>query len=276
MKRSTYAINALVIAFVAIFVKQVGHESAHGILGMLVGAKWTQLNLFFSDSAWIGESSPFGNAILTGGAAIVNITIALIAARLFNKRSIASNWTLRLFLFYLTAYNLFAGFGYLFTDPLFYQRGGKNLGDWKKIVDMLGGGWNVRLPISLIGAAGVLWGFIWVGRNAHAFLPADKPERFRSALWLLLFPYITINLIFTAFAIFGPLPDEIVVIVSIQYWFGYFGIGWGAFMSGLWIQAPASLERSEVSESIQWSWVTASIILILITLFVLLPTIHFS
>ena len=181
-----------------------------------------------------------------------------------------------MFLFYLTAYNLFAGFGYLFTDPLFYQRGGENLGDWKKIVDMLGGGWNVRLPISLIGAAGVLWGFFWVARNAHAFLPVNNPERFHSALWLLLSPYVTINIIFTVFAMFGPLPDEIVVIVAIQYWFGYFGIGWGAFMSGLWIQAPASLERSEVSKSIQWRWVTASIILVLISVFVLLPTIHFS
>ena len=35
----------------------------------------------------------------------------------------------------MTVFNLFGGFGYLFTDPLFYQRGGENLGDWKKIVD---------------------------------------------------------------------------------------------------------------------------------------------
>ncbi|HAV76257.1 MAG TPA: hypothetical protein DCX53_02780 [Anaerolineae bacterium] len=276
MKKSTLAINALAIAFVAIFIKQAGHESAHGILATLVGAKWTQLNLFFADSVWKGEPNQIGNAILTGGAAILNIVIAFIAAWMFNRKSIASNASLRLFLFYLTAYNLFAGFGYLFTDPLFYQPGGENLGDWKKIVDMLGGGWNVRLPISLIGAAGVLWGFFWVARNAHAFIPPDKPERFRSALWLLLFPYVTINILFTAFAIFGPLPDEIVLIIAIQYWFGYFGIGWGAFMSGLWIQAPGGLERSGVPESIQWGWVVASILLLVFSIFVLLPTIQFS
>lgn len=276
MKKFNFAVNALAISFAAIFIKQVGHESAHGILATLVGAKWTQLNLFFADSTWIGEPDQLGEGILTGGAAIVNIVIALIAMTMFAKKSAASNGTLRLFLFYLTAYNLFAGFGYLLTDPLFYQPGGENLGDWKKIVDMLGGGWNVRLPISLIGAVGVLWGFFWVARNAHAFIPAEKPARFHYALLLLLLPYIVNNLLFITASTIGPLPPEIVPIVFIQYIFGYFGIGWGAFMSGLWVQAPTGLERSEVPESIQWGWITSSVILLAISIFVLLPTFQFS
>jgi hypothetical protein len=181
-----------------------------------------------------------------------------------------------LFLYYLTAYNLFAGFGYLFTDPLFYQPGGENLGDWKKIVDMLGGGWNVRLPISLIGAAGVLWGFFWVARNAHAFIPDDQPERFRYALLLLLLPYLVNNAIFITLAVVGGLPPEVVPIVAIQYIFGYFGIGWGAFMAGLWIPAPAGLERSALPDSIPWGWVASSLVLLAIAAFVLLPTVHFS
>lgn len=276
MKKSVYAINALAIAFVAIFINQVGHESAHGILATLVGAKWTQLNLFFAEHTWIGEPSQLGEGILTGGAAIVNIVIALIAAWLFQHKSVASRGTIRLFLFYLAAYNIFSGFGYLFTDPLFYQRGGENLGDWKKIVDMLGGGWNVRLPISLIGAAGVLWGFFWVGQNAHAFLPAERPERFRYALLLLFVPYVGFSILFTTLAVLGSLPPEIVPILAISYWFGDFGIGWGAFMSGLWIQAPAGLERSALPESIQWGWVITSIILLSVSIFILLPTIHLS
>ena len=276
MKKSTFVINALAISFVAIFIKQVGHESAHGILATLVGAKWTQLNLFYADHTWLGEPNQLGEGILTGGAAIINIILALICAALFKNKSIASRGTLRLLLYYLTAYNLFAGFGYLFTDPLFYQKGGENLGDWKKIVDMLGGGWNVRLPISLIGAAGVLWGFFWVARNAHAFIPADKPERFRYALLLLLVPYVVHDLIFITMSAIGPLPPEVVPIVAIQYIFGYFGIGWGAFMAGMWIPAQAGLERSAVPESIQWSWVIASILLLVVAAFILLPTIQFS
>lgn len=274
MKKSTFAVNALAISFVAIIIKQVGHEASHGILATLVGAKWTQLNLFYADAVWIGEPNRLGEGILTGGAAIVNIIIALICAWLFNKSSLASRGALRLFLFYLTAYNLFAGFGYLFIDPLFYQPGGENLGDWKKIVDMLGGSWAVRLPISLIGAAGVLWGFFWVARNAHVFIPSEKPERFRYALLLLLVPYLVNDAIFITLSAVGPLPPEIVPIVFIQYIFGYFGIGWGAFMAGLWIQPQAGLTRSAVPESIQWRWAVASIVLLAIAAFILLPTIE--
>ena len=276
MKQSVFVINALAISFIAVFIKQVGHESAHGILATIVGAKWTQLNLFFVDSIWVGELNQLGEGILTGGAAIVNIIVALVCASLFKRGSIASHPTLRLFLFYLTAYNLFAGFGYLFTDPLFYQPGGENLGDWKKIVAMLGGDWAARIPISLIGAAGTLWGFFWVARNAHAFIPSEKPGRFQFALLLLLVPYIVNDVIFITLSAVGPLPPEVVPVVSIQYIFGYFGIGWGAFMSGLWIQAPAGLERSAVAESIQWGWVITSTALLAIAYFVLLPTIQLA
>ena len=151
MKRTTFAINALAVSFVAAFINLVGHETTHGILATLVGKKWIQLNLFFADSIWVGEPSKIGDGIVAGGAAIMNIIIALIAIMLFTKKSIASNGTLRLFLFYLAAYNLFSGFGYLFTDPLFYSPGGENIGDWKKIVSLLGGGWGIRAIISLIG-----------------------------------------------------------------------------------------------------------------------------
>ena len=275
-KRFSFTINAIAIAFVAVFIEQVGHESSHGFLATLVGAEWTQLNLFFAEHEWIGrrtaESLRLGGGIIAGGAAIINILLALASMVLFKK---TTSSTLRLFWFYMAALNLFAGFGYLFTDPLFYQRDGRNLGDWKFVVELLGGGWNVRLPIALVGAAGVLWGFMWVGRNAHAFLPGDKPTRLQTSIRLLLIPYIAISLIFTLLAFAGPV-KEIAPIIAIKYWFGFFGIGWGAFMAGMWISAPAELGRSEVSRSIHWGWVTASILLLGIAVFILLPTIQFS
>ena len=269
MKKTTLAINALTIAFTAAWLEQVGHESAHGVLATLVGATWTQLNLFFAEHAWTGQPSPLGEGILTGGAAIFNILLALISMALFKR----TKSTVRLFWFYMAVFNLFGGFGYLFTDPLFYQRGGENLGDWKKIVDILGGGWNARLPIALIGAAGVLWGFMWVGKNAHAFLPTEKPERLRTALILLLLPYIVVSLTFTLLAFAAPYP-ELGPIIAIKYWFGFFGLGWGAFMSGMWIQPSPSLERSELPEFIQPRWFAAAILLLVIAVFVLLPTLN--
>lgn len=82
--------------------------------------------------------------------------------------------------------------------------------------------------------------------------------------------------IFITLSTLGPLPPEVVRIVFIQYIFGYFGIGWWAFMSELWIQAPAGLERSNLPETIQWGWVVASLICLMLAAFILLPTLRFA
>ncbi len=266
-------INILAISFVAVFITQVGHEATHGILATLVGAKWTQFNFFFIDHKWLGESSRTGDLIITGGAAIMNILIGILAAYFFNQKAFASRATLRLFLFYLAAYNTFTGFGYLFTDPLFYQKGGENLGDWKKIVDMFGGGWNVRLPIALIGAAGTLWMFMWIGHNAQAFI-TDQTQRMKTCVQLMLVPYLVWNLVIVALGSFLPFP-EISVIIAIHYFFGYFGIFWGTFMAGIWIQIKGEFTRTELQESLQINWLVSAIILLLIAIFILLPNINF-
>ena len=267
-----FFVNILAVALIAVLVKQVGHESFHGISANLVGATWTKLNLFYAESIWQGEPSQTGNIIISGSAAIVNILLCFLFAFLFNSKAALQNPTLRLFFFFLTAYNLFAGFGYLFIDPLLYQSGGQNLGDWKYIVHALGGGWNVRLPISLIGAAGVLWGFFWVAQNAHAFLPAEQPQRFRQALILLLSPYLILSTLFTILASLGYLPADVAIIIAIQYFFGYFGIGWGAFMAGLWIKPKATLQRTPLPESLQVGWVITALVLFSATVIILLPT----
>ena len=276
MNKAAFTINALTIAFVAVGIEQIVHETTHGILATLLGAKWTELNLFYVEHVWVGVLSAnppsLATGIIAGGAAIANIVLALISMLFFKKTGSPS---LRLFWFFMAAFNLFAGFGYLFIDPLFYRPDGTNLGDWKRIVALLGGGWNVRLPITLVGAAGVLWGFFWVGGNAHAFLPEIQPTRFHTALRLLLVPYVVICLIFTILAYAGPI-KEIAPIITIKYWLGFFGIGWGAFMSGLWIQAPAGLRRSDLPGSLHWGWAITSILMLLVAVFVLLPTIHFA
>lgn len=265
-------LNILAVSFSALFITQVGHEATHGILTLLVGAKWTQLNLFFSDHQWAGESVRSGEMILTGGAAIFNILLGLAAVYFFFHPSTASRSTFRLFLFYLALYNTFTGFGYLFTDPLFYQRGGENLGDWKKIIDMLGGGWNARLPIALIGAAGTLWMFLWVGRNAHAFF---TEERMKSAIQLLLVPYLVWNTVMVMLGFFLPFP-EISIIIAIHYFFGYFGIFWGTFMAGIWMKPKQGLTVSHLPEEIQTGWLVTSCILLIAAIFIFLPTIKFT
>jgi hypothetical protein len=175
-------------------------------------------------------------------------------------------------LFYLAAYNTFAGFGYLFTDPLFYEPGGENLGDWKQIVDLLGGGWNVRLPISLLGAAGTLWMFFWIAHNAHAFL---TEERMKSAIQLLLVPYLVWNVTMVVFSLLLPYP-ELSIVVAIQCFFGYFGVFWGTFMAGKWINPSAGLIRTPLAEELEPVWALTALLLLAISAFVLLPTLNFS
>ncbi|WP_322513048.1 hypothetical protein [Chloroflexus sp.] len=85
---------------------------------------------------------------------------------------------------YFAAYSLFMSFGYLFTDPLFYQPGGAQLGDWKQVIDQLGDSWVVRAPILLIGAGGVVWEFFRLMRTALRFAAdaTNRVERLRVAL----------------------------------------------------------------------------------------------
>lgn len=266
-------INVLAISFVAIFLKQVGHEVSHGVLAEMVGAKWTQLSLFYAEHVWPREISWWGETIITGGATIANIIAAFIGVWFFQHESLAQYVNLRLFLFFFTAYNIFAGFGYLFADPLMYQRGGENLSDWERIITMLGGGWEARIPILLIGAAGMLGGFFWVGQNAHVFIPAKQPARFQAALLLLLLPYFIWNGFFTLLAYLNPF-KPIATSIAVQYWFGYFGIGWGAFMAGRWLSPRLHLIRSELSETLAINWILTALAMFLVTIFVLLTTIQ--
>ena len=114
--------------------------------------------------------------------------------------------------------------------------------------------------------------FIWIGRNAQAFL---TEERMKSAVQLLLIPYLVWNLIMVALGYFLPHP-EISIIIAIHYFFGYFGIFWGTFMAGKWINPPANLVRTPVPDLVDPVWVTAAALLLAIAIFVLLPTLKFT
>ncbi len=69
---------------------------------------------------------------------------------------------------------------------------------------------------------------------------------------------------------------EISVIIAIHYFFGYFGIFWGTFMAGKWIQIKGEFTRTELEETLQTKWLVSGIILLLIAVFILLPTLNFS
>jgi hypothetical protein len=114
--------------------------------------------------------------------------------------------------------------------------------------------------------------FIWIGRNAHAFL---TEERMKSAIQLLLVPYFVWNITMVVFGLFLPYP-EISAIIAIHYFLGYFGIFWGTFMAGKWINPHANLVRTPVPDTLEPVWVITALLLFAIAAFVLLPTLNFT
>jgi hypothetical protein len=136
----------------------------------------------------------------------------------------------------------------------------------------------VRLPLLLIGAVGILWGFFWLARSALRFADdaSDKAERVRVALPLLLVPYLAINVLFTVLAIWHPLGGQGMFIVAFQYWFGYVGFFWGFFLAAYWLDIHKPLPNPvALPEQPQPVWWIAAGLVFLLAVAVLLPTIWF-
>lgn len=232
----TLICNGLAVAFVAAFLQQILHEAVHGLTALAVGKDWVFLNLFASGSRWPGAPSEAGDALVAASAAVFNIFCGAACVLLFGRPDAARRPLWRLFLLYFGAYSIFAGFGYLMFDAAFFKPGGGNVGDWRKVIAFLGGAWEARLPIFLVGVAGSLYGFFWAPYSAARLGDGrlDKPSRVRLALSLLLVPYLVVNTVFTVLAIWHPLGGAGVLLVFFKYWFGYIGLFWGFFIAAYW------------------------------------------
>lgn len=270
--------NALIAALLGVLTAQVLHEACHGLAAVLVGAEWQAFNLFAVLWAWPGAANETGALIIEANPALINILTGLLAAFLFTRPSVRQHSMLSLYLMYFAGYSIFMGFGYLLIDPLFYQSGGENLGDWKKVIDMLGGSWAVRLPLLLVGAAGTMWGFFWLAGAAMRFAKdaTDKSERQRVALPLLLIPYFTINILFTIFSLWHPMGPEGIVVVVFQYWFGYIGFFWAFFFAAYWLNYKTPYaDARPLPDKVSVPWAVAAGIALFVAAAILLPTVTF-
>lgn len=274
--RITPIFNVLTTAWLGALAAQVFHEACHGIAAVLVGAEWQAFNLFAALWDWPGASNEIGALIIEGSPALLNILTGFLAVGLFGRTMKQKRAMPALFWMYFAGYSLFMGFGYLFVDPLFYQPGGEQLGDWRKVIDALGGSWAVRIPILLVGASGVLWGFFWLARSTLRFAAdaTDKAERVRVSLPLMLVPYFAINILFTILAFWHPLGGQGMFIVAFQYWFGYVGFFWAFFLAAYWLDVNSPLpDPVALPEQPQPVWWIATGFVFLLTVAVLLPTI---
>lgn len=271
-------INALAAALLGALAAQVLHEAFHGITAVLVGAQWQAFNLFAVLWDWPTTSNETGTALVEAVPALVNILLGFLGVYLFGLTARQQRSMLALLFMYFAAYNLFMGFGYLLVDSLFYQPGSEQVGDWQKVIQILGGSWAVRLPLLLIGAGGMLWGFFWLARATLRFASdaSDKAERVRVALPLLLIPYLVINGLFTILAIWHPLGGQGLFVVAFQYWFGYVGFFWAFFLAAYWLDVDQPLPNPiTLPQNLSPTWIGLAGISLLLAVTILLPTLRF-
>ena len=204
----------------------------------------------------------------------MNILTGMIAVALFSRRWVMRRPTLRLFLLYFGAYSLLSGFGILMIDALLYQPGGQNLGDWGRVLDLLDGSLAVRIAMGLVGAIGDLWVYFWLVRSTLRFGEevAERYQRARLAVPLLMAPYQTINMIFTILSLwYGSVIDTI-----IMTWWGYIAFFVAFFGVVYWTKVrtpPPDVTPLPVQFSRPWG-IGAAVVLV-VAIAVLLPTIYF-
>ncbi|HZH13069.1 MAG TPA: hypothetical protein VE057_01770 [Archangium sp.] len=270
-----FALHSTTIAFLASSAQQFLHEALHGLVALLVGARWEKW--WFQATQWsppgAEELSPLRVGLIKGTPALVNILCAFACMALLARRR--SPWppNLRLLVFYFGAYSLFSGFGYLMVDPLF--AGPKSVGDWARVVMLLGGSWAVRLPIILVGAAGVTYGFFWMGNQALRFSVGDaagRTQHLRLGLALCIIPYLAVNALSTLIFLTSPLSPGVFWASVLKYWFGYIGFFWAYMIKFVWkkFEGPAP-GAVQLSARLDTAWLVAALAVLLVDLFLLAP-----
>lgn len=113
------------------------------------------------------------------------------------------------------------------------------VGDWKRVIGLLGGGWGVRGPLLAVGGAGILATFFWIPRVAIPFL-GTGPGRARPGLSLLLAPFLAVSSLLTVLALGHPLGTSGLILTSLKHWMGYSALAWAPFIAGSMVKdAPA-------------------------------------
>jgi hypothetical protein len=224
------------LALLAALIVQVTHEATHALAMLLIGSGVDKMQFFaVLGNPVLDESA---QAIISGSAAILNVLLGLVALVAFHQPSFHNKPLARLFLMYLAAYMFMLGFGYFFIDALFYAPDAPFFPDWQYIIHLLGGGWEVRLPLLLVGTVGLLGVFFWLPNAALRFVsqPQEKATRTREILPLTLVPYVAVNVVFSLASFTHPLGGVGVVLTLMQVWMGYIALFWAYFIGGLWTE----------------------------------------
>ena len=272
----TLTLNAVSIALVAASATQVFHESCHAIAVVLVGARLKWFNLLAV--SYVGEISRWGHIIIAGNPALMNLLTGTIAVALFSRRWVMRRPTLRLFLLYFSAYSLLTGFGNLIIAALIYRPGGQNPSDWARVLDLLDVSLAIRIPVGLVGAIGELWVYFWLVRSTLRFggEVAERYQRARLAMPLLMEPYLIINGVFLILSIWNPLGFSGFLIIVLQFLLGYIAFLVAFFGVVYWtkVRTPPP-DATPLSDQLSWPWLVSAAVALGTASLVLLRTIHF-
>ena len=270
-KSRTLTINAVSIALVAAIVSHVFHESCHAVAVVLVGGRLKWFSLF--GVSYVGEISNWKHMTIAGNAALMDILVGMITVALFSRRWVMQRPTLRLFLFYFGAYSLLSGLGVLVFDSFFYQPGEQGPNDWGRVLDLLGVDLAVSISI-VVGAAGEMLVCSWLVDSTFRFGKevADRRQRIRLAVPVLMIPYLVTNVIFTIL-LFWYRPGIDAIIMT---WVGYIAFFLAFFGVLFWPKVEALLQdATPLPDQLSWPWIVGAAVALGIASLVLLPTIYF-
>ena len=272
----TLTLNAVSIALVAVLAMQVFHESCHAIAVVLAGAHLKWLNLLAT--SYVGEINRWGHIIIAGNPALMNLLTGTIAIVLFSRRWVMRKPTLRLFFFYFGTYSLLTGFGNLIIAALIYRPGGQNPSDWARVLDLLDVSLAIRIPVGLVGAIGELLVYFWLVRSTLRFggEVAERYQRARLAMPLLMEPYLIINGVFLILSIWNPLGFSGFLIIVLQFLLGYIAFLVAFFGVVYWtkVRTPPP-DATPLSDQLSWPWLVSAAVALGTASLVLLRTIHF-
>ena len=230
------------VALAAAVVSQVLHEGTHVLVALAVGDV-ARVQLFAVDTIADGRAAQL---LVAGSAAIVNIVAAAIAFSLARRMTSPIP---RLGVLIFAGFSAATGFGYLMFDAVFASPTNQ-VGDWKVVVQLLGGGAAVRVPLFLIGGAGWVgtmfllarasWWFVSTVPDADGAVRPDRAERMRTAAVVLLAPYLTTCVFLTVLVVPShPLGASGVVASLPHYWLGYSLFIWAFGLGGPWLRVNA-------------------------------------
>jgi hypothetical protein len=226
------------LALAAAVVNQVLHEGTHVVVALAVGDV-ARVQLFAVDTIAEGRTAQL---LVAGSAAIVNIVVAAVAFLLARRMTSPIP---RLGMVIFAGFSAATGFGYLMFDAIFASPDNQ-VGDWKVVVQLLGGGAAVRIPLFVIGAAGWVGTMFLLARGSLWFASTppgpdgavrpNRAERVRTAVAVLLVPYLTTCVFLTVLVVPShPLGAAGVVASLLHYWLGYSLFLWAFGLAGVWL-----------------------------------------